>query len=61
LPQNALIGILPIFKDGRRNATPSFNNAFHASLTSVGGPCRGSEGCILDIALLLKKEKKNLK
>jgi len=57
VPQNAMIGILPLFTDGRRNSTPSLNNTCHSRLTVVGFPCRGSARLFLDIALLPKKEK----
>jgi len=58
VPQNAQIGILPLFTDLRENVTPSLKNTCHARLTGVGGPCRGSARYCLDVALLPKEGKK---
>jgi hypothetical protein len=57
LSQNALILILPFFTDLRKNATLSLNKTYHAILTGVGSPFRGSARYFLDIALLPKEEK----
>jgi hypothetical protein len=57
LPQNALIGILPLFTDLTKKSSPFLDNTCHARLTVVDGPCLGTARYFLDIPLLPKKEK----